>query len=83
MLPRAKQETVSALIEEYPDLDPNFLKKLSSSIASEVKKKKKNLPNALNPLPNVKNQPALKVFAENYEEVLAQNPDYKDVANRG
>ena len=23
-----------------------------------------------------------KVFAENYEKVLAQNPDYKDVANR-
>jgi len=77
-------ETVSALIEEYPDLDPNFLKKLSSSIASEVKKEaEEKLAERLKPIAEREESARIeKVFAENYEKVLAQNPDYKDVANR-
>lgn len=77
-------ETVTALIEEYPDLDPNFLKKLSSSIASEVRKEAEaKLAEKLKPITEREESARIeKVFAENYEKVLADNPEYKDVANR-
>jgi len=77
-------ETVSALIEEYPDLDPTFLKKLSNSIASEVKKEAEaKLAEKLKPIAEREESARIeKVFAENYEKVLADNPEYTGVANR-
>jgi len=77
-------ETVSSLVEEYPDLDPNFLRKLTSSIAAEVKQEAEaKLAEKLKPITEREESSRIeKVFAENYERVLAERPEFKDVANR-
>lgn len=77
-------ETVSALIEEYPDLDPNFLKKLSASIAHEVRQEaEQKLAEKLKPIAEREESARIeKVFAENYEKVMEESPEYKDVVNR-
>jgi len=70
---------IDTLTEEYPDLDPVFLKKLTSSLKADLKR---DMENDLKPLREEAKQERINTaFETHFNKALELAPEYKGIAN--
>jgi len=70
---------IDSLTEEYPDLDPVFLKKLTSSLKADLKR---DMENDLKPLREEAKQERINTaFETHFNKALELAPEYKGIAN--
>lgn len=82
-----KQEVsadISALSEEYPDVDKNFLTKLAATIKAQVEKDTdEKLSSRLKPLEQKeKDEKIDSVFSTHFNLAMEKMPEFKDIINR-
>ncbi len=76
---------IDALIEEFPDADPNFLKKFVKLARAEAKKEaEEEVSNKLKPIRAEQTAKQLdERFEAQYAKVLENMPEYAKIANKG
>lgn len=76
--------SIDALVSEFPDVDPTFLRKLSQSVAAEAETKaEQKLAERLKPLQEREDAARIEaVFGEHFEKAVNGLPEYRDVVNR-
>lgn len=77
-------ETVSDLADEFPEVDPNFIKKFEASVLAKVTKAaERNVAETLRPLHEKENAKKLdERFNEVFDRTMVNLPEYKDVVNK-
>lgn len=77
-------ETARELSEEFPEVDPNFIKKFEASVlAKATKAAERNVSESLRPLQEEKRAKAIdERFNEAYERTMANMPEYKELVNK-
>lgn len=72
-------DDIDSLTDEYPDLDPVFLKKLTSGLKKEIRKE---MDNDLKPLREEAKQDRIQqAFETHFNKALDLAPEYKGIAN--
>jgi vacuolar-type H+-ATPase subunit I/STV1 len=72
-------DDIDSLTDEYPDLDPVFLKKLTSGLKKEIRKE---MDNDLKPLREEAKQERINsAFETHFAKALELAPEYKGIAN--
>jgi vacuolar-type H+-ATPase subunit I/STV1 len=72
-------DDIDSLTDEYPDLDPVFLKKLTSGLKKEIRKE---MENDLKPLREEAKQERINTaFETHFAKALELAPEYKGIAN--
>jgi hypothetical protein len=76
--------SIDALVSEFPDVDPTFLRKLSQSIAADAETKaEQKLAERLKPLQEREEVARIEaIFGEYFDKAVSELPEYKDVVNR-
>lgn len=75
---------IDALVEEFPDLDPKFLKKFVALARAEAKKEAESeITNKLKPIREKETADALNArFETHYAKVIEAMPEYAKIANK-
>ena len=76
--------SIESIVEEFPDVDPSFLRKLSQALTAEAEAKaEQRLGEKLKPLQEREEASRIDaIFTENFVKAIDENPEYKDVVNR-
>jgi hypothetical protein len=76
--------SIDALVSEFPDVDPTFLRKLSQSVAAEAETKaEQKLAERLKPLQEREESSRIdSIFSEHFDKAVSELPEYKEVVNR-
>lgn len=76
--------SIDAIVSEFPDVDPTFLRKLSQTITAEAETKaEQKLAERLKPLQEREEVARIEaIFSEHFEKAVSELPEYKDVVNR-
>lgn len=74
-------DTIAA---EYPDVDPNFLKKFAKAVSAQAKAEAKaETEEEIKPIKEKERAAEVdKIFTEHYDKTLDAMPEYKDIANK-
>lgn len=77
-------ETARELSEEFPEVDPNFIKKFEASVLAKVTKvAERNISESLRPLQEEKRAGEIdKRFNDVFARTMANMPEYKDLVNK-
>lgn len=75
---------LQAIAEEWPDLDPKFLKKFADTVRAQAKAEaKEDVEATLKPLKEKERAEKISAaFETHYQRAIDANPEYKDLANK-
>lgn len=76
--------SIDAIVSEFPDVDPTFLRKLSQTITAEAETKaEQKLAERLKPLQEREEVARIDaIFSEHFDKAVSEQPEYKEIVNR-